>query len=197
MPICVNLYGMEEEKKDKNGQDYTDRLLKTRSILISGEINKDQADSFTKQMLILDSENNDPIYVYINSPGGDVYSGFAIHDMIRYVSSPVYVIGEGLVASAAALIYLAADKERRLAFPHSTYLIHQPLSQMKGVASDMAIQAQKMEQLRAALDQLIADATGKSVESVSRDTERDCWLTANEALEYGIVSRIITRKSEI
>ena len=117
--------------------------------------------------------------------------------MIRYVSSPVYVIGEGLVASAAALIYLAADKERRLAFPHSTYLIHQPLSQMKGVASDMAIQAQKMEQLRAALDQLIADATGKSVESVSRDTERDCWLTANEALEYGIVSRIITRKSEI
>ena len=110
---------MEEEKKDKNGQDYTDRLLKTRSILISGEINKDQADSFTKQMLILDSENNDPIYVYINSPGGDVYSGFAIHDMIRYVSSPVYVIGEGLVASAAALIYLAADKDKRLAFPHS------------------------------------------------------------------------------
>ena len=188
---------MEEEKKENKGPDYIDRLLKTRSILISGEINKDQADSFTKQMLILDSESTEPIYVYINSPGGDVYSGFAIHDMIRYVSSPVYVIGEGLVASAAALIYLAADKERRLAFPHSTYLIHQPLSQMKGVASDMAIQAQKMEQLRAALDQLIADATGKSVESVSLDTERDCWLTANEALEYGIVSRIITRKSEI
>lgn len=197
MPICVNLYGMEEEKKDKNGQDYTDRLLKTRSILISGEINKDQADSFTKQMLILDSENNDPIYVYINSPGGDVYSGFAIHDMIRYVSSPVYVIGEGLVASAAALIYLAADKDKRLAFPHSTYLIHQPLSQMKGVASDMAIQAEKMEGLRRELDRLIADATGKSVEDVSRDTERDCWLTAKEALEYGIVDRIITKKSGI
>lgn len=188
---------MEEEKKDKNGQDYTDRLLKTRSILISGEINKDQADSFTKQMLILDSENNDPIYVYINSPGGDVYSGFAIHDMIRYVSSPVYVIGEGLVASAAALIYLAADKDKRLAFPHSTYLIHQPLSQMKGVASDMAIQAEKMEGLRCELDRLIADATGKSVEDVSRDTERDCWLTAKEALEYGIVDRIITKKSGI
>ena len=197
MPICVNLYGMEEEKKDKNGQDYTDRLLKTRSILISGEINKDQADSFTKQMLILDSENNNPIYVYINSPGGDVYSGFAIHDMIRYVSSPVYVIGEGLVASAAALIYLAADKDKRLAFPHSTYLIHQPLSQMKGVASDMAIQAEKMEGLRRELDRLIADATGKSVEDVSRDTERDCWLTAKEALEYGIVDRIITKKSGI
>ena len=188
---------MEEEKKDKNGQDYTDRLLKTRSILISGEINKDQADSFTKQMLILDSESSDPIYVYINSPGGDVYSGFAIHDMIRYVSSPVYVIGEGLVASAAALIYLAAAKERRLAFPHSTYLIHQPLSQMKGVASDMAIQAEKMEELRKALDQLIADATGKDVKEVSADTERDCWLSAPEALSYGIVSRIITRKSEI
>lgn len=188
---------MEEEKKANKEDGYQDRLLKTRSILISGEINKDQADSFTKQMLILDSESCDPIYVYINSPGGDVYSGFAIHDMIRYVSSPVYVIGEGLVASAAALIYLAAAKERRLAFPHSTYLIHQPLSQMKGVASDMAIQAEKMEELRKALDQLIADATGKDVKEVSADTERDCWLSAPEALSYGIVSRIITRKSEI
>ena len=197
MPICVNLYGMEEEKKENKGQEYADRLLKTRSILISGEINKDQADSFTKQMLILDSESNDPIYVYINSPGGDVYSGFAIHDMIRYVSSPVFVIGEGLVASAAALIYLSADNDKRLAFPHSTYLIHQPLSQMKGVASDMAIQAEKMEELRNALDKLIADATGKSVDEVKKDTERDCWLSASEALEYGIVDRIIVKKSEI
>ena len=197
MPICVNLYGMEEEKKENKGQEYADRLLKTRSILISGEINKDQADSFTKQMLILDSESNDPIYVYINSPGGDVYSGFAIHDMIRYVSSPVFVIGEGLVASAAALIYLSADKDKRLAFPHSTYLIHQPLSQMKGVASDMAIQAEKMEELRNALDKLIADATGKSLDEVKKDTERDCWLSASEALEYGIVDRIIVKKSEI
>lgn len=188
---------MDEEKKDNKEQGYADRLLKTRNILISGEINKDQADSFTKQMLILDSESNDPIYVYINSPGGDVYSGFAIHDMIRYVTSPVYVIGEGLVASAAALIFLAAEKDRRLGFPHSTYLIHQPLSQMKGVASDMAIQAEKMEALRKALDQLIADATGKSVDEVSKDTERDCWLTSKEALDYGILSRIITKKSEI
>lgn len=187
---------MDEKKENKaNGMD--ERLLKTRSILISGEINKDQADSFTKSILVLDDESSDPIYVYINSPGGDVYSGFAIHDMIKFVSSPVYVIGEGLIASAAALIYLAADKEKRLALEHSTYLIHQPLSQMKGVASDMQIQAEKMEELRKALDQLIADATGKGVDEVSKDTERDCWLTAEEAKDYGIVSRIIKNKKEI
>ncbi len=193
----VKFIVMEEEKKESKNAGMEERLLKTRSILISGEINKDQADSFTREALILDAESSDPIYVYINSPGGDVYSGFAIHDMIRYLSSPVYVIGTGLVASAAALIYLAADRDKRIAFEHSTYLIHQPLSQMKGVAADMQIQAEKMEELRKALDQLIADATGMDAEKVSRDTERDCWLSAKQALEYGIVSRIIRKKSEI
>ena len=187
---------MENEEK-KNEVPFPEKLLKTRSIMISGEINKDTADAFCKQILVLDSESSEPIYVYINSPGGDVYSGFSIYDMIRYVESPVYVIGAGLVASAAALLYLAADKEHRLSLPHATYLIHQPLSQMRGVAVDMAIQAEKMEELRHALDQLIADASGQSVEKVSADTERDHWLTAEEALEYGIVTRIITNRKDI
>lgn len=186
-----------ENNEKKPEPAFSERLLKTRSILISGEINKDQADAFTKQMLVLDAESDDPIYVYINSPGGDVYSGFAIHDMIQYVNSPVYVIGEGLVASAAALIFLAADREHRVGLPHSTYLIHQPLSQMKGVAVDMQIQAEKMGELRKALDELIAEATGKTLEEVSRDTERDYWLNAPEALEYGILSRIIKSKKDI
>ena len=192
----VKFHDMENNEK-KPAPAFNDRLLKTRSILISGEINKDQADEFTKQILVLDAESDEPIYVYINSPGGDVYSGFAIHDMIRYVNSPVYVIGEGLIASAAALIFLAADREHRVGLPHSTYLIHQPLSQMKGVAVDMQIQAEKMEELRHVLDDLIADATGKTREEVEKHTERDYWLSAEEALEYGILSRIIRSKKEI
>ncbi len=186
------------ENNDKvNDSGLNDKLLKTRSILISGEINKDQADQFTRNILVLDSQSNDPIYVYINSPGGDVYSGFAIHDMIRFVDSPVYVIGQGLIASAAALIFLAAEKERRVGLPNSTYLIHQPLSQMKGVASDMQIQAEKMEELRKKLDKLISDATGMDLEKVSKDTERDYWLSAEEALSYNILSRIIESKKDI
>ncbi len=189
---------MENEKNEyKPDPGLNDRLLKTRTVMISGEINRERADEFARQMLVLDSESSDPIYVYINSPGGDVDSGFAIYDMIRFVSSPVTVIGMGLVASAAALIFLAVPPERRLGFPDSTYLIHQPLSQLKGVAVDVAIYADKIEALRHKLDMIIADATGRSVEKVAADTERDCWMTAEEALSYGLMSRIIRSKAEI
>ena len=189
---------MEEEKKPKT-QDpsLSERLLKTRSIMISGEINKDAADDFAQRMLVLDAESQDPITVYINSPGGDVDSGFAIYDMIRFVSSPVTVVGMGLVASAAALIYLSVDKERRVAFPNSTYLIHQPLSQLKGTAVEIDIYARKLGELRKKLDAVIASAVGKSVEEVSSDTERDHWLSADEALAYGIVGRIVENKKAL
>ena len=113
------------------------------------------------------------------------------------VKSPVTVVGMGLVASAAALIFLSVPLERRVAFPNSTYLIHQPLSQLKGVAIDVAIYADKIAALRRKLDQVIADAAGKSVEEVAGDTERDCWMGAEEAKAYGLVSRIISSKSDI
>ncbi len=198
-PLVLDIViAMENDKKEyKPDPSLSDRLLKNRTILISGEINKDKADEFTRQILVLDSESSDPIYVYINSPGGDVDSGFAIYDMARFVSSPVTMIGMGLVASAAALIYLAVPAERRLALPDSTYLIHQPLSQLKGVAIDVAIYADKIAALRKKLDKVIADACGKTVEDVAKDTERDCWLTAEEARSYGLVSRIVTTKAEI
>lgn len=198
-PLVLDIViAMENDKKEyKPDPSLSDRLLKNRTILISGEINKDKADEFTRQILVLDSESSDPIYVYINSPGGDVDSGFAIYDMARFVSSPVTMIGMGLVASAAALIYLAVPAERRLALPDSTYLIHQPLSQLKGVAIDVAIYADKIAALRKKLDKVIADACGKTAEDVAKDTERDCWLTAEEARSYGLVSRIVTTKAEI
>ena len=189
---------MENEKKDyKMDPSLNDRLLRTRSILLSGEINRDKADEICRQLLVLDSESQDPVYVYINSPGGDVDSGFAIYDMIRFISSPVTVIGMGLVASAAALIFLAVPAERRTGFPDSTYLIHQPLSQLKGVAVDVTSYANKIEQLRHKLDQVIADAVGKTRDEVEKDTERDYWLSADEAKAYGLLSRIIKSKSEL
>lgn len=189
---------MDEEKKTAvPDMALSEKLLKTRSIMISGEINKDSADAFAQRILVLDAENTDPITVYINSPGGDVNSGFAIYDMIKFVASPVTVVGMGLVASAAALIYLAVPVERRVSLPNSTYLIHQPLSQLKGTAIDVDIYAQKIEVLRKKLDKIIADATENSVEKVSLDTERDHWLSAEEARNYGIVGRIVTNKGEL
>lgn len=194
----VIIQGMDNENKEyRPDPSLGDRLLKNRIVIISGEINKDRADEFARQMLVLDSESADPIYVYINSPGGDVDSGFAIYDMIRFVKSPVTVVGMGLVASAAALIFLSVPLERRVAFPNSTYLIHQPLSQLKGVAIDVAIYAEKIEALRHKLDDVIAAATGKSREEVEKDTERDCWMSAEEAKAYGLLSRIVSSRSEI
>ena len=192
------IWNMEEEKKTKSvDPSLSDKLLRTRCVMISGEINKDLSDDFAQRMLVLDSESQDPITVYINSPGGDVDSGFAIYDMIRFVRSEVTVVGMGLVASAAALIYLSVPKERRVAFPNSTYLIHQPLSQLKGTAIEIDIYAKKLGELRIKLDKVIADAVGKSVEDVSKDTERDPWLSAEEAEAYGIVGRIITNKCDL
>lgn len=190
---------MSEENKKEIQQDpsLNEKLLKTRSVMLTGEISKESADLVIRQLLVLDSISQDPITIYINSPGGDVDGGFAIYDTIRFIESQVTVVGLGLVASAATLVFLAVDKERRLALPHSSYLIHQPLSGMKGVEADIAIHAEQLERLRQLLDSVIAEATGKSVEEVAVDTERDHWLSSVEAKDYNIVGRIISKKSEI
>ena len=187
----------EEEKKQKKEEPFADKFLKTRQIILTGEINKELADSIARQLLILDSENNDPIYMYIDSPGGDVDAGFAIYDMIRFVKSPVYLIGMGLIASAAALILLSVPKEQRVGFPNSRYLIHQPLGGMRGVATDIEIFARDMEKTRAKLNKIISEATGVSIEQVTKDTDRDYWLDAEESVKYGLISRIITKREEL
>lgn len=189
----------QEEEKKPATQDpqIQEKLLKTRSILLSGEINKESAESVIKQMLILEGESDEPIKIFINSPGGDVDAGYAIFDMARFITAPVTMIGMGLVASAAALVLLAVPKEQRIALPNSTYLIHQPMSGMKGVATDIEIHAQHLEKLREKLDKLIAQETGKSLEEVRGDTERDHWLSADEAQSYGLVSRIVKQRSEL
>ena len=188
----------EEKSSPKMPESVTEKFLKTRQIILSGEINKDLAEKIVSQLLVLEADDCEKtIYMYIDSPGGDVDAGFAIFDMIRFIKAPVVLIGMGLIASAATLILLAVPKERRLGLPNSNYLIHQPMSGMKGVATDIEIHAKELEKTRAKLNQIISEQTGKSVEQVAKDTERDYWLDANQAVNYGLISRIITTRKDL
>ena len=187
----------DEKKKNDSPDPLAEKFLKTRQILLSGEINEDNTEKIIRQILILEADSDKPIYIYIDSPGGDVDAGFAIFDAIRFVNAPVYTIGMGLIASAAALILLAAPKERRLGLPHSHYLIHQPSSGMKGVATDIEIHAAEIAKTKAKLNDIIAFETGTPLDKVSRDTDRDYWLDANESVEYGLISRVITKRSDL
>ncbi|MDR0450455.1 MAG: ATP-dependent Clp protease proteolytic subunit [Treponema sp.] len=194
--------GEEEEESGKNsGEPGADpllsKMLKTRTILISGEIKKELAERTIRQLILLEDMGDDPIRVFIDSPGGDADAGYAIFDMIRFVKAPVWTIGMGLVASAAAIIQLASPKERRVGLPNSHYLIHQPLSGIRGVATDIEIHARELEKLRAKINQLIADETGAPFAQVEKDTDRDFWMNAGEAAAYGLISRVITRRGDL
>ena len=190
----------EEEtksEKDKAPDPLAEKFLKTRQILLSGEINKELAEKIVRDLLMMEADSSEPIRMYIDSPGGDVEAGFAIFDMIRFINAPVTLIGMGLVASAAALILLAVPKERRVALPNSQYLIHQPMSGIKGVATDIEIHAQELAKTRAKLNKIISDATGKDIEQVTKDTDRDYWLNAEEAISYGLVDRIVSKRADV
>jgi ATP-dependent Clp protease, protease subunit len=174
-----------------------ERFLKTRTILLSGEIDKESGERFIRQLLLLESLSSDPITVMIDSPGGDVDAGYAIFDMIRFVSAPVRIVGIGLVASAAALVLLAVPKERRLGLPNSHYLIHQPLSGIRGVATEIEIAARELEKTRERVNKVIAEETGQSIERVLKDTDRDFWMNAEEAISYGLISRVAASRADL
>ena len=198
----MNRFFCEEEAEEQKPQEkptdpLAEKFLKTRQVLMSGEVSEELADKIVKQLLILEADNSDPIYLYIDSPGGDVDAGFAIFDTIRFINAPVYCIGMGLVASAAALILLAAPKERRLGFPNSHYLIHQPSSGMKGVATDIEIHAAEIAKTKEKINKIIAEETGTSLDKVSKDTDRDYWLNAEESVSYGLISRVISKRSDL
>ena len=197
--IYMSIYNNEEKESKKDFQNpLSEKFLKTRQIILTGEVNKELAEAIATQLLILDSDDSkSPIFMYIDSPGGDVDAGFAIFDMIRFVQAPVYLIGMGLIASAAAVILLSVPKERRLGLPNSRYLIHQPLGQYEGVATDIEIFAKDMEKTRAKINKIIAEATGTSLEQVTKDTERDCWLDSDEAIKYGLINSIIQKRSDL
>ncbi|MCX7023122.1 MAG: ATP-dependent Clp protease proteolytic subunit [Spirochaetes bacterium] len=196
-----NVRAQEEDDPDKpetRGPDpLAERFLKTRTIILSGEVNKELAERVIKQLILFESESAEPVRVFIDSPGGDVDAGFAIFDMARFVNAPVYMIGMGLVASAAALILLAAPKERRIGLPNGHYLIHQPLSGIRGVATEIEIHAREIEKAKERINKIIAEASGQPLERVVKDTDRDYWMNAEEALSYGLLSRIVTKREDL
>jgi ATP-dependent Clp protease protease subunit len=188
---------LEKEDKVLTTDPLAGKMLKTRTVLVSGTINKELAEKTIRQLLLLEDMSNDPIRIFIDSPGGDADAGYAIFDMLRFVKPDVWTIGMGLVASAAAIIQLAAPKQRRVGLPNSHYLIHQPLSGIRGVATDIEIHAKELEKLRGRINRLISDETGVSFEQVEKDTDRDYWMNAAEAVNYGLISKVITRRNEM
>ena len=187
----------EDEKAENIQELLIGKMLKTRTVLLSGEIRKGLAEKTIRQLLLMEATGDEAIKIFIDSPGGDADAGYAIFDMIRFIKPPVYTIGMGLVASAAAIIQLAAPKERRLGLPNSHYLIHQPLSGIRGVATDIEIHARELDKLREKINRLIADETENPFKQVEKDTDRDYWMSAQEAVKYGLISRVITNRDEI
>lgn len=184
-------------KKDEAGESIMLRMMETRSILLSGEINKELAERVVRSLLLLDNASKEPIKLFIDSPGGDADAGYAIFDMIRFIDAPVYTVGMGLVASAGALVLLATSKERRVGLPNSHYLIHQPLSGIRGVATEIEIHAKEMDKLKAKINKLISEETGKKIDQVAKDTDRDFWMSADEAKAYGLISKVVQKRSEL
>jgi ATP-dependent Clp protease protease subunit len=187
----------EQESKQSGSDPLVQKMLKTRTILLCGEIKKELAERTIRQLLLLENMGDDPIKIFIDSPGGDADAGYAIFDMIRFVKPPVFIIGMGLVASAAAIIQLASPKEKRMGLPNSHYLIHQPLSGIRGVATDIEIHARELDKLREKINKLIAEETGAAYGQVEKDTDRDYWMNAEEAAAYGLISKIISRRDEL
>lgn len=173
------------------------RLFKARTLIISGEVNQKLASEVMGQLLALDAASDDPITVFINSQGGHVESGDTIHDMIRYVASPVRMVGTGWVASAGALIYVAVPKDRRYSLPNTRFLLHQPAGGARGTAADVEIEAKEILKMRERLNQVFADRTGQTLERIQTDTHRNFWLDAEQAVDYGLVGKIIENKREL
>ena len=198
-PMNSGITNKAEETPTTNRNDGLEEQLafKSRVVMVFGQIDDELAQSVCRRLLALSFESDAPITLLISSPGGHVESGDAIHDMIRFVRAPITVVGTGWVGSAAAHIFLAPPKERRLCLPNTRFLIHQPAGGAGGQATDVAIQAQQIVLTRERIAREISVQTGQPLERVSKDIERDFWMNAEEAIAYGIVSRIIEHQKDI
>jgi len=179
------------------GKEAEANLFKSRSIFIYGGITQELAHKVCAQLVALAAASDDDIRIFVNSPGGHVESGDSIHDMITFIKPKVWIIGTGWVASAGALIYVSVPKERRLALPNTRFLLHQPSGGTRGMVSDIEIQAREIIKMNERLNKIFAAATGQPVEKIAKDTDRDYWLSVEDAVEYGLVSKVITSQSEI
>ena len=175
------------------------RLFNQRKVLVFGAITDKVARDITGRLLALAGDSCKPIDVYVNSPGGHVESGDTIHDIIRFVdaAAPVRIIGTGWVASAGALIFLAGAKERRFCLPNTRFLLHQPMGGVRGPATDIDIEAREIIKMRERINRIIARETGQPYEKVERDTDRNYWMSTEEAVAYGMVSRVITSAKDL
>ncbi len=183
---------IEQSSRGERAYDIYSRLLKERIIFLGGEINDHVANLIIAQLLFLDSENPEKdIHLYINSPGGVVTSGLAIYDTMQYVHADVSTICVGMAASMGAFLLAAGAKGKRFALPNSEVMIHQPLGGMQGQATDIEIHARRMMQMKENLNRILAERTGKTLEEVQQDTERDHFLTAQEAKEYGLIDEVV------
>lgn len=186
-----------EQQAEQKANKWQEKLLQTRSIIISGEINQELAEKVCAQLLVLQELSDEPIKLFVNSQGGHVEAGDTIHDMIRFIKPRVIVIGTGWVASAAITIYLAAKPEDRYSLPNTRYMIHQPLGGVRGQATDIRIEAEEIVKVRSRINRLISERTGQALSKVEADTQRNYWLDAQEAKTYGIVNRIIETYEEL
>jgi len=174
-----------------------ERLLRARTIIITGEITQQLAASVTGQLLALAAESEDDITVYLNSQGGHVEAGDTIHDLVRFVRSPVRMVGTGWVASSAALIYVAVPRERRFCLPNTRFLLLQPAGGAGGSASDIEIEAREILRIRDRLNRIVARETGQPLERIEEDTRRNFWLDAAAAVRYGLVGRVVEHAEEL
>ncbi|MFT8953661.1 MAG: ATP-dependent Clp protease proteolytic subunit [Gluconobacter sp.] len=191
----------EDDNKTLNSpiSELESRLFDQRKVLIFGGINDKIARDVTGRLLALAGSSDKPIDVYVNSPGGHVESGDTIHDMIRFVDSiaPINMIGTGWVASAGALIYAAGRPERRVCLPNTRFLLHQPMGGVRGPATDIDIEAREIIKMRERLNRIFAKETGQTYEKVAKDTDRNYWMSAKEAIEYGLVNRVIHSATDL
>ncbi len=186
---------VEASSRGERSFDIFSRLLRERIIFLGSEIDDDVANSVVAQLLLLDSENSEKdIMLYINSPGGVITAGMAIYDTMKLIKAPVSTICLGDAASMGAFLLSGGTKGKRLALPNARIMIHQPLGGAKGQATDIEIEAKEILRMKAMLNGLLAEHTGQKIEKIAKDTERDNFMTAQEALEYGLIDKIITRE---
>lgn len=207
-PAGAHICGMISSKLDQEGGSERgekqgpiplvgEHLFASRTVLVFGEINMRLAESVTAQLLALAAQSRDPIRMVINSPGGHVEAGDTIHDMVRFVEAPVRIVATGWCASAGALIFAGAARENRWALPNTRFLLHQPLGGVGGPATDVEIEARQILLMRERLNRIFAEATGQPLEKIAKDTERNHWMSAQEALDYGLVGRILESGSDL
>lgn len=188
---------IEQSGRGERSFDIYSRLLRDRIVFLSGEVNDESANLVIAQLLFLESENPDKdISLYINSPGGSVYAGLGIYDTMQFIKPDVQTICVGMAASMGAFLLAAGAKGKRYSLPNSRIMIHQPSGGSRGMASDIQIQAREIQDLKGLLNSILSERTGKPLDIVTRDTDRDYYMSPAEALEYGIIDRIYTRRGE-